>query len=91
MTSGWVCTCEGLVVDLQVDLQNDVTFKTVSFGLFRLDCFLPPPNPRQLLSLHRSIQSWVTITELSNKLAASNFENLSHIGIDETSLLRDAS
>jgi hypothetical protein len=28
MTSGWVCTCEGLAVDLQVDPQNDATFNS---------------------------------------------------------------
>ena len=45
MTSGWACTSEDLVVDLQVDLQNDATFiQTVSFGLLRLDCFLPSLN-----------------------------------------------
>jgi hypothetical protein len=33
------------------------SIQTMSFGLSRLDCFLPPPNPRQLLSLRRSVQS----------------------------------
>jgi len=58
MTSGWACTSEDLVVDLQVDLQNDATFiQTVSFGLLRLDCFLPSLNPSQLLSSRLSVQT----------------------------------
>jgi len=42
MTSGWVCTCEGLVVDLQVNQQNDATFNSDrEFRCVRLDCFSP--------------------------------------------------
>ena len=42
MTSGWVCTCEGLVVDLQVNLQNVATFNSDrEFRCVRLDCFSP--------------------------------------------------
>ena len=55
MTSGWVC----LAVDLQVDPQNDATLNSDrKFRSVPLRLFLTPPNPRQLLSLRRLVQSY---------------------------------
>ena len=74
MTSGWVC----LAVDLQVDPQNDATLNSDrKFRSVRLDCFLPPPNPRQLLSLRRSVQSQAD-SGLPTHLIPTSFRRVNH-------------